>query len=100
MENKRKPEIVIKTSGTKAELFIDGKRLDGVIGYEVAQSAKEDYRLPRLQIDLKATNVTLETDVLPELPMLYKPFYISKSKLVEAGLVTWEQLDSLDGIGG
>lgn len=76
MHNERKPEILIKTNGiTGTEIYIDGKKLSGVTGFRFSQSYKENDGLPRLQIDLKATNVTLETTVIPELPKPFDRFY-------------------------
>lgn len=80
MKNERKPEIIIKTNGiTGTEIFIDGKKLEGVTGYRFSQSHNDNHGLPRLQIDLKATNVTLETSVIPELPEPFNRFYTISS---------------------
>lgn len=77
-----RPKILIKTDGvTGTEILINGKRLDGVTGFRFIQSYKENDGLPRLQIDLKATDVTLETKTVPEIPYPYKDFYVSKREL-------------------
>ena len=61
MENIRKPQILIQTDGiTNTKILIDGKELPGVAGVRFSQSYKENKGLPVLQIDLKATNVTLD----------------------------------------
>lgn len=61
MENIRKPQILIQTDGiTNTKIFIDGKELPGVAGVRFSQSYKENKGLPVLQIELKATNVTLD----------------------------------------
>ena len=74
----RKPEIVIKTDGPRTKIFVDGKKLEGVKGYRLTQDVRENNSLPVLQIDLAATNLTLETECIPELPDMYKPFYCIK----------------------
>ena len=69
MENTRKPQILIQTDGIQnTKVFVDGKELTGVAGIRFSQSYKENKGLPVLQIDLKATNITLDTKVLPALP--------------------------------
>lgn len=69
MENIRKPQILIQTDGiTNTKIFIDGKELPGVAGVRFSQSYKENKGLPVLQIELKATNVTLDAKMLPALP--------------------------------
>lgn len=93
MENTRKPEIKIITDGKKSEIFVDGKKLEGVIGYKVVHSTKDEHALPRLQIDLRATNVTLDADMIPALPEPFSSFYVSKHKLIESGVVTQEQIE-------
>ena len=61
MENTRKPQILIQTDGIQnTKVFVDGKELTGVAGIRFSQSYKENKGLPVLQIDLKATNVTLD----------------------------------------
>lgn len=96
MTNTIKPEICIKTKGISGtEIYINGEKLEGVTGFRFSQSFKENSGLPTLQIDLKATNVTLETEMLPALPEPFANFYASKAKLVEAGMATPEQLESM-----
>ena len=67
MENIRKPQILIQTDGiTNTKIFIDGKELPGVAGVRFSQSYKENKGLPVLQIELKATNVTLDENYVDE----------------------------------
>ncbi len=71
-----RPKIRIRTDGIiGTEILINGKRLDGVTGFRFIQSCKENNGLPRLQIDLKATDVTLEAKIIPEAPYPYSEFY-------------------------
>jgi hypothetical protein len=69
------PKIVIKTNGVKAEIIIDGKKLEGVRGYKLVHDAPG---LPQLQINLKATDVTVETEAIPILPAPYDSFYVPR----------------------
>ncbi len=86
------PHIEIKTNGVHAEIFIDGKKINGVRGYEPTHEASN---IPILQLHLKATDVTVEGLMLPELPEPYKDFYVSKRKLVEAGIISDTQAESM-----
>lgn len=86
-----KPEIVIKTvGGSGAKVYIDGNELYGVKGYSLTHKAGE---LPQLTLNMKATNVTVETQVLPALPPPYDSFYVSKQLLEENGLIKPGDLD-------
>lgn len=79
------PEIVIKTTGgCHAEVYVDGRKLEGVKGYSLTHKAGE---LPQLLLDMKATGVTVETSILPGLPAPYDSFYVSKQSLEERGFI-------------
>lgn len=85
------PEVVIKTTGgCGAEIFVNGSELKGVCGYSLIHKAGE---LPRLRLDMSATNITVETKVLPELPTPYDSFYVSKQVLEEKGIIKEGELD-------
>lgn len=87
----KRPEIVIKgLGGPWAEIYIDGKKLEGVKGYSLTHKAGE---LPQLTLDMKAANITVETQVLPALPPPYDSFYVSKQMLEEKGLIKPGELD-------
>lgn len=82
-ENKRKPEILIQTDGiTKTKVIIDGKELEGVTGVRFSQSYKENSGLPILQIDMKATNVTLDAKMLPALPEPFSHYFVPVNKIM------------------
>lgn len=73
-----KPEIRIKTDGiTGTKIFVDGKELEGVIGFEFKQSYRKKQGIPVLQIEMKATNVTLDSKLIPKLPEPFSSFYTS-----------------------
>lgn len=87
------PEIVIKTlGGPLAEVYVNGRKLDGVKGYNLTHRAGE---IPHLTLELSATNVTVETKVLPELPEPYKNSYVSISSLLNLNLVSKIDLNEL-----
>lgn len=67
------PHIEINQNGAIAEIFIDGKKLNGVrkIGFEY--ECKN--HAPVLKLELLATDMTIDTQVIPELPEVYKGFY-------------------------
>lgn len=89
MKEQKKPQIVIKTDGiTKTKVLIDGKELAGVSGIRFSQSYKENQGLPVLQIELKATNVTLDVKTFPALPEPFSNHYVSIEKLLNAQLVS------------
>lgn len=82
-ENKRKPEILIQTDGiTKTKVIIDGKELESVTGVRFSQSYKENSGLPILQIDMKATNVTLDAKMLPALPEPFSHHFVPVNKIM------------------
>ena len=86
-----KPEIVIKTTGGYgAKVYVDGQELYGVKGYSLTHKAGE---LPVLTLDMKATNVTMETQVIPALPAPYDSFYVSKQWLEKMGKIELGELD-------
>lgn len=96
MENIRKPQILIQTDGiTNTKILIDGKELPGVTGVRFSQSYKDNKGLPALQIELKATNVTLDAKMLPALPEPYKGQYISISKLLASGVIPKDKMVEL-----
>ncbi len=88
----KRPNIVIKTNGIHAKLYLNGKELLYVRGYSITHDAAN---LPVLQISLTATDVTLEGDMLPALPEPYKDYYVSKEFLVASGILTEEQAASI-----
>lgn len=94
--NLRKPEIIIKTDGiTGTKIFVDGKKLEGVVGFRFTQSYKDNNGLPVLQIDLKATNVTLDAKMIPTLPEPFKGRYLSISSLINSGILSPEMVAGL-----
>ena len=96
MKSTKKPHILMQTDGIQnTKVLVDGKELTGVAGIRFSQSYKENKGLPVLQIDLKATNVTLDAKMLPALPEPYKGQYISVSKLVASNVIPRDKMIEL-----
>lgn len=91
----RLPEIKIKNSGRHSEIFVDGKKLDGIKGCRFIHSTSENEGLPILQIDVVAADVTLETDILPALPYPFNQHYIPISVLLDSGKMTDADINSV-----
>lgn len=92
----RKPKIEIKTDGIgKTKVVVNGKELEGVIGIKFSQSYKENSGLPILQIDMKATNVSLDANILPALPEPFKGMYISVNELFNSEEITKEEAEKV-----
>ena len=96
MKNTRKPQILIQTDGIQnTKVFVDGKELTGVAGIKFLQNYKENKGLPVLQIDLKATNVTLDAKMLPALPEPNNGQYISVSRLIASNVIPKDKMVEL-----
>lgn len=90
--NQRKPEIIIKTEGiTGTQVYVDGRKLEGVTGVRFSQSYRERSGLPILQIDMKATNVTLGATMLPTLPEPFSGHYIPINALANLKSLSTEE---------
>lgn len=70
--------ITIESRGCQTEIFIDGKRLEGVrsVNYRHDLSIRPD---PYLIIEMKATDLTIDTTQIPELPYPYSEFYTRRN---------------------
>lgn len=66
------PHILIKTSGNKAKIFVDGEELKGV---RRVKFEKTGLGTPILNIDLIATDMTIDSYLIPELPEVFRGFY-------------------------
>ena len=65
-------KILIESDGIHGRLYIDGEEVKDVlcIGY-----SHEGGRIPVLRVDLLADSVSIDSDLVPQLPDIYKPFY-------------------------
>lgn len=73
------PHIEIWTEGTTTRVFIDGKELNGIRKIRFIQDASSESRVPFLQFDLIATDMTLNVKRIPELPDVFKEWYELKA---------------------
>ena len=71
-ERIRPPHIVIKTDWVSTEIFVNGKRLERV---KKVSFSKDGMNMPVLSIDLVATDVTIDSNVIPELPEVFRGYY-------------------------
>ncbi len=88
------PHIEIKIDGRNTKIFIDGKELKGIRSYCLSQNSET--KLPILQINLLAMDLSIDTKMIPALPEPYSPYYMSLTELVNKGIVTEEQLNKID----
>ena len=78
-ENMNKmPHIKITTGNDccSTEVFIDGKKVEGVRKVSFCKTAGT---LPVLQLDLLATDMEIDAKVIPALPEIFQPFYIERN---------------------
>ncbi|MDE7298722.1 MAG: hypothetical protein K2N94_07820 [Lachnospiraceae bacterium] len=69
------PEIVIKEKGSTTEILINGKPVEGVNRYSVEHEGGE---APILRLDFPAVHMTLDGKLIPELPEIFKGFYVRR----------------------
>lgn len=89
------PTIDIKNNGTLTKVFIDGKEVEGVVGITFSHSVYQNNHIPVVRLELMADKVHIGTHKVFDLPEIYHPFYVSSGKLVEAGVLTNDQLNEL-----
>lgn len=90
---KQNPEVIIKTNGiTGTEVYVNGRKLEGVTGVRFSQSYKENSGLPILQIDMKATNVALKAKLLPTLPEPFSGCYLPINTLINSENIPTEEI--------
>lgn len=73
------PHIEIRTEGTTTRVFIDGKELNGIRKISFIQDASESSVVPILQLELVATDMVLNIKKIPELPEVFKEWYVLKN---------------------
>lgn len=74
------PKIEIKTGGTKTVVKINGEEINKVRGVLFKQEPGD---VPIVQIDILAVDMTIDADVIPVLPDVFKPFYELKEQCDE-----------------
>lgn len=75
MDEIKTPHIEIKSNGFITEVFIDGKKLNNVTRLSVEQDAGD---FMNVVFELFSDNVSIDTRLIPDLPDIYKPFYVKK----------------------
>lgn len=75
--------------------FIDGKKVEDMTGIRFSHDYRENSGLPILQIDLKATNITLETKMLPALPSPFSEHYLAICSMLESQIIPNETVVAL-----
>ncbi|MFA9464083.1 MAG: hypothetical protein ACERKN_07290 [Velocimicrobium sp.] len=66
-----------KAINGKAQIYIDGRKVNGVVGYKVEQNSQEK-RVPILELQIQC-EMNLETGAVPLLPEPWSWFYEPKS---------------------
>lgn len=89
------PTIDIKNEGTLTKVFINDKEVEGVASVTFSHSIYQNNRIPVVKLELMADKVHIGTHQIFDLPEIYHPFYVSSGKLVEAGILTDDQLNDL-----
>ena len=74
------PKIETKTDGTKTVVKINGEEINKVRGVLFKQEPGD---VPIVQIDILAVDMTIDADVIPALPDVFKPFYELKEQCDE-----------------
>lgn len=70
------PHIEIKTEGILTTVTVDGNELHGIRRLEfIADAETSGHTAPILRLDLLATDLTIDTCILPELPEPFKNWY-------------------------
>lgn len=70
------PKIRIKQWGTRTLVYMDDKQIRGVRGIHFERTTNDD--LPILKLDILAANMELDCVAVPELPDVFKDFYVRK----------------------
>lgn len=87
------PHIEIKIDGVNTKMLIDGKELKGVRSYCLSHDSET--KVPVLKINLLATDLSLDANMIPTLPEAYQEHYIAVAELIDKKLITKEQLEKL-----
>lgn len=88
------PSVHIENKGVVTRVYVDGKELNGIKSIEFLHSKSINSR-PVLKIELLAERISIDTAQVFELPEIYHPFYVSTDKLVQAGVITNDQVNEL-----
>lgn len=67
------PHIEIKQEGVLTNVFIDGQKITGLRKISFQHEAGNN--APVVQMELRAADMAIDTNVIPELPEIFKGFY-------------------------
>lgn len=87
------PSVRIENRGALTKVYVDGEELHGVKSIEFSHKAINSQRT--LKIELLAESISIDTNMVFELPEFYHPFYVASDKLIEAGILTNDQFNEL-----
>ena len=76
-ENVPTAKVKIISEGGNAVVFLDGVKVNGVIGYEVIHDRTKT-QIPVLRLNIQS-ELDIETGVIPELPEPWNLCYVLKS---------------------
>ncbi len=65
-ENMPIANVKIISEGTTAQVFLDGKKVNGLIGYEIIHDRTKT-QIPVIRLNIQA-QLDIETGMIPELP--------------------------------
>ena len=95
MEKPQSPTIDIENTGSLTRVFLNGEEVEGVVSVAFSHSVREHKSFPTVKVELLAEKVHIGTHQVFDLPDIYHPFYVSSDKLIEAGILTMDQLNEL-----
>lgn len=72
------PKIQIKTDGCKASVLLDGKDISS--GITEINFSLDASHIPTINFKFLATNMEIDTELVPELPECLEPFYKLKTE--------------------
>ena len=81
-ENVPTAKVKIISEGGNAVVFLDGVKVNGVIGYEVIHDRTKT-QIPVLRLNIQS-ELDIETGVIPELPEPWNLFYVLKSSVSDS----------------
>lgn len=79
-ENDPIANIQITTEGANATVYLDGKKVNGLIGYEIIHDRTKT-QIPIIRLNIQA-KLNIETGVIPELPEPWNMFYSLRTDLL------------------
>ena len=81
-ENVPTAKVKIISEGGNAVVFLDGVKVNGVIGYEVIHDRTKT-QIPVLRLNIQS-ELDIETGVIPELPEPWYLCYVLKSSVSDS----------------